>query len=121
VATVPASPPAAPGETKPVEATPEPQSSELQGPIATHTPDDESTPRFQPEPGTEPSTPEPLAIGGESDSAKRMAGGASGLEEMPVEEDGLRTLRMFLQERSRTVPQPPRIEPGPGNRSRRSL
>lgn len=47
----------------------------------------------------------------EKDGSTRMAG-TPAVGEMPAEDDeGLRSLRMFLEERNRTVPQPPLVRP----------
>jgi putative zinc finger protein len=64
---------------------------------------------------------EPIMAGMEKEPGMMMAGGPAPVKpETPVEEDeGLRTLRRFLEERNNTIPQPPVVDPS--RRLRRSL
>jgi hypothetical protein len=55
---------------------------------------------------SEATQPQPLVAGLEGDGATRMAGGAMDAGMPAQDEDGLRALRIFLQERNQAVPQP---------------
>jgi hypothetical protein len=57
----------------------------------------------------------------EKDSPMRMVGMAMETESPGEEDEGLRNFRMFLQENSRSVPQPPAATPGRERRMRKSL
>lgn len=64
---------------------------------------------------------EPL-VAMEKDAGMRMAGSMPVEEQIEGEEDeGLRSLRMFLEERNRTVPQPPALDLSRPRRNRKSL
>jgi len=65
--------------------------------------------------------PEPVTAGMEKESMMRMAGAGGDTPEGPQDEEGLSMLRMFLEERNRTVPQPPLVDPGRERRMRKSL
>lgn len=64
--------------------------------------------------------PEPT-VSGEKDSPMRMVGMAMETESPGEEDEGLRSFRMFLQENSRSVPQPPATTPVRERRVRKSL
>lgn len=64
--------------------------------------------------------PEPVAAV-EKDPTMRMVGMAMETESPGEEDEGLRSFRMFLQENSRSVPQPPAAIPGRERRMRKSL
>lgn len=65
---------------------------------------------------------EPLVAIEKDPSMRMMAGSAPVEEQIEGEEDeGLRSLRMFLEERNRTVPQPPALDLSRPRRNRKSL
>jgi hypothetical protein len=65
--------------------------------------------------------PEPVMVGMEKEVGTRMAGMTSEPEPTPDEEEALRLPRMILEERLRSVPQPPLLDPGRDRRMRKSL
>ncbi|HTE20321.1 MAG TPA: hypothetical protein VK689_18300, partial [Armatimonadota bacterium] len=71
-----------------------------------------------------PGAPSDAAMGRDREPGTRMAGMTSGMmpETTPVQdEEGVRSLRMFLEERNRTVPQPPPAVPSRDRRMQKSL
>ena len=64
--------------------------------------------------------PEPV-VTAEKEAPNRMVGMAMETESPGEEDEGLRSFRMFLQENSRTVPQPPSATPVRERRMRKSL
>lgn len=67
-----------------------------------------------------PNLSEPV-VTGEKETPTRMVGMAMETENPGEEDEGLRSFRMFLQENSRSVPQPPSTTPGRERRMRKSL
>jgi anti-sigma factor RsiW len=67
-----------------------------------------------------PALPDPV-VSPEKEPATRMAGMAIETESPGEEDEGLRSFRMFLQENSRNIPQPPAATPGRERRGRKSL
>lgn len=60
---------------------------------------------------TAPPAPEMLSMGMEKEPSTRMAGAPGEAEAPQDEDDGVRALRLFLEERNRSVPQPPPVGP----------
>jgi hypothetical protein len=67
-----------------------------------------------------PALPDPV-VSAEKEPTTRMAGMAIETESPGEEDEGLRSFRMFLQENSRSIPQPPAATPGRERRVRKSL
>lgn len=61
------------------------------------------------------------AVSGDKEPTTRMAGMMAESETIGEEDEGLRSLRMFLEERNRMVPQPPALLPRADRRTRKSL
>lgn len=65
--------------------------------------------------------PDSVAAGMEKEPGTRMAGMATDSAPTPDEDEGVRSLRMFLEDRNKMVPQPPLQPPMRDRRGRKSL
>lgn len=106
-------PPASEPQHTPDRITADPSEVEMREPTAPVTPGIMAVMPGEPMINSVNTAPAPdsLTLGMEKEPSTRMAGSPVEPEVTGEDEEGLRSLQMFLEDRNRTVPQPPLVNP----------